>query len=160
MVDTVTPSPTSSSKHDEIVDVQDEVATGFAGLMTRIDSRNGVASITLSGELDMATIPVLESHLSLFESTGISAIILDLRELTFLDYSGLHLFLAAHARAKVSGRKLILIGATHATRRLFELTYTEFLLDDGDAAGVLDQFTANQGRRTARIAAPGIDADV
>ncbi|MEA2580979.1 MAG: anti-sigma factor antagonist [Actinomycetota bacterium] len=160
MVDTVIPTPASSLEYVELVDVEDEVATGFSGLTTRIDSRNGVASITLSGELDVATVPVLERHLALFESNGIGGIILDLRELTFLDYSGLHIFLAAHTRAKVSGRKLILIGATHATRRLFEVTSTEFLLDDGDAAGVLDQFTGNQGRRTARIATPDIEADV
>jgi anti-sigma B factor antagonist len=159
MVNTAMPTPASNADHEDIVDLQEEVATGFAGLTTRIDSRNGVASITLSGELDVATVPLLERHLALFESNGIGGIILDLRELTFLDYSGLHVFLAAHARAKAAGRKLILIGATHAARRLFELTYTEFLLDDGDAAGVLDQFTSHQGRRTARIAAPGADAD-
>jgi anti-anti-sigma factor len=56
----------------------------------QINSRNGVASIALRGELDIATVPDLEGHLAPFESDGVSAILLDLRELTFIDSVALH----------------------------------------------------------------------
>ena len=107
-----------------------------------VDSRNGVASIALSGELDVTTVPVLEDHLAQFEGEGARAIMIDLRELTFLDRSAMQAFIAARERADGQGRTLILVGASPGARRLFELTDTEFLLDDSDAAGVLEQFTA------------------
>ena len=38
---------------------------GFAPqFSSRIESRNGVASIALSGELDVTTAPILEEHLA------------------------------------------------------------------------------------------------
>ena len=46
---------------------------GFTPEFTaRIESRNGVASIALSGELDIATAPVLEGHLALFEPDAVT----------------------------------------------------------------------------------------
>lgn len=94
------------------------------------DSRNGVASIALCGELDMATLPDLEGHLAPFESNGVSAIMLDLGELTFIDSTGLHALVREKERARAHGQQLILVGARPSARRLFELTCTEYLLDD------------------------------
>ena len=59
------------------------------------------------------------------------AIMLDLRELTFLDCSTLHAFLAARHRANTNGHRLVLVGASSHARLLFSLTETEFLLDEG-----------------------------
>jgi anti-sigma B factor antagonist len=118
---------------------------GFAPTFTaRVDSQNGVASIALSGELDMATVPVLEDHLAHLEGDGVSTITLDLRGLTFLGSSALHAFLAARDRATTNGQRLILVGATSSARQLFGLTGTEFLLNDQDAAGVPDRFPIAQ----------------
>jgi len=116
----------------------------------RVDSRNGVADIALSGELDVTTVPVLEDHLAKFEGADVTAIMIDVRELTFLDRSAMQAFIRARERADAKGRTLILVGASPGARRLFELTDTEFLLDDSDAAGVLEQFTQGHTR-----AAPG-----
>lgn len=53
------------------------------GLTTRIDSRNGVISIALGGELDMATVPMLADQLTSVERDGAKAIMVDLRGLRF-----------------------------------------------------------------------------
>ena len=107
----------------------------------RIESHNGVAHVALSGELDMATAPVLQGHLATVESNGVGTIMLDLRDLAFTDSTGIHAFLAARDRVTLGGRRLVLVGATPIVRRLFELTETQHLLDDGDTAGVLGRFT-------------------
>ena len=89
---------------------------GFAPqFSSRIETRNGVASIALSGELDVTTAPILEEHLEQFEGAGVSAILIDLRELTFLDRSAMQAFLAARGRANENGHRLILVGASPAS---------------------------------------------
>lgn len=107
-------------------------------------SRNGVACVGVRGELDMATAPRLEGCLAPFEDDGVSAIILDLRELTFIDCSGLRELLRAQDRAKTNRRQLIVIGASASARRLFEITRTECLLDDQGTAEVLSRFVGSE----------------
>jgi anti-anti-sigma factor len=94
---------------------------------------NGVATVAVSGELDLATVPILNDQLARSEQDAIRAIMLDLREVTFVDSSGLRAFLQARARAAANGHQLLIRGATPNTRQVFELTGTEFLLDDPDA---------------------------
>jgi anti-sigma B factor antagonist len=96
----------------------------------RSQENDGVATIALSGELDMATAPILSDSLAPFEGNGVSTIILDLHDLTFLDSSGLLAFLEARRRAMSNGHRVLLSGASPSARRLFELTGTQFLLDE------------------------------
>ena len=106
----------------------------------QIQAQNGVARIAVTGELDAATGPVLNEHLTHFERNGLMAILVDLSELTFLDCSGLNVFLAARDRAKANGHQLFLFGASRPARRVFELTGTERLFDERKAMSVLEQF--------------------
>lgn len=99
-----------------------------APFTARVESGKGVARIALSGDLDLATVPVLEDHLAQVEADEVAEITLDLGELTFIDTMGIHAFLAARERAKTKGRRLILVGVGPPTRRLLELTDTQFLL--------------------------------
>lgn len=62
---------------------------------TRIDVREAIGRVSLIGELDLATVPVLDDHLTRFQGAGITEIILDLRELTLIDSSGVHVILRA-----------------------------------------------------------------
>jgi anti-sigma B factor antagonist len=96
----------------------------------RSQEKHGVATIALSGELDMATAPILSDNLAPFEGNGVSTIVLDLHDLTFIDSTGLLAFLEARRRAMSNGHRLLLSGAGPAARRLFELTGTQFLLDE------------------------------
>jgi anti-anti-sigma factor len=125
----------------------------------RVNSRNGVASIALRGELDMATVPDLEGHLAPFESNGVSAIMLDMRELTFIDSVALHSLVRARERAQTNGQRLILVGARPTARRLFELTSTDYLLDDRDAVGVLNRFVGSETREAGQSLGAYLNAD-
>jgi anti-sigma B factor antagonist len=118
---------------------------------TRTELRNKVAQVALVGELDVSSVPTLAEGLAPYLSDGVAGIVIDLRELTFLDSSGLHMLLDAKRRTAESGQRLVLVGATESSRRLFELTKTLFLLDEQEAVVLLDQFTGGRARRTARM---------
>ena len=112
---------------------------GFEVFSAQVGSGRGATKIVLAGELDMATTPILEEHLVRAESDGATTILIDLRELTFMDTTGLHAFLAARERAEENGRKLLLVGAKEPVRRVFELTGQASALDNQDAVSALDR---------------------
>ena len=126
---------------------------------TRIEWRNRVANMALVGELDIASVPMLEEDLAPVEGNGVASIVLDLRELTFLDGSAVHALVAAHQRAKANGHRLVVVGATQGSRRLFELTRTQFLLDEGGTLDVLDQFTEDRTARADPAGVAGVHVD-
>jgi len=104
---------------------------GFSPFFTtQIEARDGVASVALRGELDMATVPILEHQLAEFEGDRVPEVVLDLRDLTFMDSTAVHFFMAARDRARTSGHRLTLVGPSPGARRVFELTGTQFLLSE------------------------------
>jgi anti-anti-sigma factor len=125
----------------------------------RIESRNGVARIALGGNLDSATVPTLEDHLAGFEHDGVAAIMLDLRDLAFIDSSGLQAILRARGRAQANGHRLLMVGAGVNARELIAITGTELLLEEQEAVSLLDQFTGGKARRAAQALAPDGGAD-
>lgn len=126
-------------------------------LTARIDSQNGVASIALTGALDVSTVEILEHHLAPFEDDGVAAIMVDLRSLEFTDSNGILAFQHAKDRITSGGRRLILVGARQPVRRVFGFTGTESLLDDREAAAVLDRFTGGRARREGRPEIADVD---
>lgn len=100
----------------------------------RIDAGLRVA---VAGELDLFTVPLLARELDSSRG-GDGAIVVDLAELTFMDGSGLRVFLAAAARAVEQGHAFAIINASRSVRRVFELTATDHLL----AAGAVVPFAS------------------
>ena len=70
--------------------------TGFS---ISISDRDGRAVVVIRGELDLATAPELEAALSERLDAG-QDVVVDLRELAFMDSTGLRVLVAAHARAR------------------------------------------------------------
>lgn len=85
-------------------------------------------TIALRGELDIATVPIVEEHLVRLEADGVTSIVIDLVELTFIESAGLHVFLDARTRARLNDRELLFFGARPELRRVFELVGAESLL--------------------------------
>ena len=123
---------------------------GPPSFTVRTDRKNGVGRVALEGELDMATVPVLEEHLAVLEQDRVKALVLDLRDLTFVDSTGLHAFLSASQRAVDNGHRFAIVGVTDSTRRLFEITGTERLLDTDDGLRLLEKFTAVEPDKASR----------
>jgi anti-anti-sigma factor len=76
----------------------------------------------LSGELDMASAPALEEALAEARRDGMGQLVLDLRELRFIDSSGLRAVIAAAREARRSGHDLALIRGPDQVQQVFDIT--------------------------------------
>ena len=86
------------------------------------ERRGDAIVLSLSGELDIAGAPRIEDALREAEEQGPAAVVLDLRELGFMDSTGLRTILAADARAKEAGRRLVVVQGDENIQRVFEVT--------------------------------------
>jgi anti-sigma B factor antagonist len=77
----------------------------------RSDLRNEVARVVVQGELDLGTVLILDGHLTSLEQDGVKAILLDLRDLSFIDSTGLRALLDASSWADNDGHRLAIVGA-------------------------------------------------
>ncbi len=87
-----------------------------------IQRQDGGTSFALSGELDLSTLDHLETVLdgSLDGKPGL--VVVDLRDLTFLDSSGLRVLLGLHAGQREKGGRVVLVRGPRRVHRVFELT--------------------------------------
>jgi anti-anti-sigma factor len=81
----------------------------------------GTVRFALRGELDLAHAYTFDEELRTVEETHPSCVVLDLRELTFLDSCGLARLLAARRRACRLGHRLLVVRGSRAVQRLFAL---------------------------------------
>ena len=115
----------------------------------RVESRNTVARVAVTGDLDLATAPELSAELAGVERDDVRSIMLDVRDVTFIDSTGLHAIIGAWKRAQSNGHQLVVVGATPAARRLCQIVGTSFILDDPSATETLDGFTHVDARTSA-----------
>ena len=94
-------------------------------------------TIALEGDLDISGVPTLEKELKRLEGQGPAHIILDLRELMFLDSSGLRAIVAADSRARREGWKLTVVKGPETVSRVFSITLMDKRLNlvDGPPTG-------------------------
>jgi anti-sigma B factor antagonist len=92
----------------------------------RIEEEGGSLVVRPSGELDLATVPMLEDSLHEALGRGDSPVILDLTELAFIDSTGIALLLRESQGD--DGTRLSIRGASAGVRRTFELTGVESIL--------------------------------
>jgi anti-sigma B factor antagonist len=92
---------------------------GFGLIIEAMDS--GAIRIALRGELDLAHAYTFDEELRRVEALHPPCVILDLRELRFLDSCGLARLLAARRRARRMGHRLLLVRGPKPVQRLFAL---------------------------------------
>ncbi len=68
-------------------------------LLLSSESLEGAVVLSLRGELDIASAPLLSRHLRTAQATGPDRMIIDLSELGFIDSRGLHELLRARQRS-------------------------------------------------------------
>lgn len=76
--------------------------------------------LSVSGELDIATAPQLDHALGCAQADA-ALVILDSRELQFMDSSGAHLTVAARGRARQAGGRLVVVRGPVQVERIFAL---------------------------------------
>lgn len=88
---------------------------------TRSPGRLGAVWIHLSGDLDLSSAPILAEQLREAHSSSYMVVV-DLRELDFIDCAGLGLLATADAQARRTKRSLVLIRGGGQVGRMLELT--------------------------------------
>jgi anti-anti-sigma factor len=85
--------------------------------------RDGRAAlIVVSGELDLASGPELESELLQITPPDTERLVIDLRALDFMDSTGLSILLQAHQRLSAEGVEMSLVRGSAQVQRLLDLT--------------------------------------
>jgi anti-anti-sigma factor len=74
------------------------------------------------GEIDVATVDIVEQRMRELRVAGFDRIVLDLRDVTFMDSTGLRLILAWDDEARRDGLGFGLVRGRDAVQRLFDLS--------------------------------------
>jgi anti-anti-sigma factor len=98
---------------------------------------NGVVHLELRGELDLSTATRVEEELRRVEAERPPVVALDLRQLSFLDSTGLRLVLSADARAREEGWRLVVVRGPEQVNRVFAITRLEDRIEMVDDASDL-----------------------
>jgi anti-anti-sigma factor len=85
--------------------------------------------VKLAGELDLSSAGDLESELRRIEGRKPEAVVLDLREVRFMDSTGLRVVITADDRARQGGWRLMVVPGPEAVQRVFRITRLEERLD-------------------------------
>jgi anti-sigma B factor antagonist len=90
----------------------------------KVEMQNGGGDVLLAvcGEVDMATAPDLDAALERALVGDGGRLIVDLREVGFLDSAGLALLVRHDRNAATSGRHLIVVKGPPHVQQVFELT--------------------------------------
>jgi anti-anti-sigma factor len=88
--------------------------------------------VHVAGELDIVTTRRLERVLREAQLQA-PVVVLDLRELAFMDSSGVHAIVAATLRSRQLGHRLVVLRGAPNVDRMFELTGSYGTIDFGDA---------------------------
>jgi anti-anti-sigma factor len=88
-----------------------------------LDTRRGRddAVVSVKGDIDLTTFGSVESALYAAR-VGVTVLILDLREVDFIDTSGLRLVISEQQRARERGYRFVVVPGSRKIQRLFEIT--------------------------------------
>ncbi len=100
--------------------------TGFYVEVNEID---GTIVLRLEGELDTATARELRTAVATAMATDATAVVLDLARLSFIDSTGIAVFLAACHQAESHGRSFTLRHPSRMVLKVLHLTGVDRLLD-------------------------------
>jgi anti-sigma B factor antagonist len=80
------------------------------------------ALLAISGELDIASAPLLEEELQKIHPEQTKLVVVDLREVEFMDSTGLSTIVRAHQRLSEQNCELTLVKGPPQVQRLLDLT--------------------------------------
>ena len=78
--------------------------------------------VRLYGDFDITGFKQVDEELARIQADGRPTVTLDLRELTFIDSSGIRAILRADARARALGRRLQLTAGPERVHKVFQIT--------------------------------------
>lgn len=106
--------------------------------LIEVQRTDGHVRIVLAGELDIATHGEAESVLRDAQDGTAGTVVVDLRQLSFMDSTGLRLLVQAEQRAHESGHRLVIIRGPEPVHRVLEITGLDTRLDVVDDPAEFD----------------------
>lgn len=100
---------------------------------------DGHARLALRGELDISSAPMLEEALARAEEAAPALLVIDLRQLEFMDSTGLRTLVSADQRARDEGRRLAIVRGPEPVDRIFTVTRLDERLELVDDPAALAQ---------------------
>jgi anti-anti-sigma factor len=91
----------------------------FEPFRCEVDPHRESVFIRPVGELDLATAPIVDAQLCELVEAGFTSVVLDLRELRFLDSTGLRLLLVWEAKSRAAGVELRVLPGPPPVQRIF-----------------------------------------
>jgi len=100
--------------------------------VTAMQTGEGQHTILVEGDIDIATAPRLNADIQAAFQAEVNELIVDLREVTFIDSTGLGVLVGARKRARSSGAHLKLMLPEGQARFPFEVTGLASMFDTHD----------------------------
>jgi anti-sigma B factor antagonist len=97
-----------------------EMESGSGLLNIDVERSRDQLVLSISGELDLATAPLLQEHLLEAAQANVSEVVVDLKHSTYMDSVGLGVLVSAHKRLATSGGELIIRSSPSRSLNLFE----------------------------------------
>jgi RND superfamily putative drug exporter len=90
---------------------------------------DGQVHVTLTGELDTATVERFAGSLAVVEAEAPAVLVIDLRGLTFMDSAGLRELFQARRRASAADRRLVLVKGSDPIDRVLEIVRADSIVE-------------------------------
>jgi anti-anti-sigma factor len=113
----------------------ERVSSQHPYLTIKVTNTPEVHTLALVGEADLLGSPDIEAALADAVASEAERIVLDLRNLTFIDSSGLRALLRGHERCVARSVELRITRGPESVQRLFELSGMNEILPFCDAVG-------------------------
>lgn len=110
-------------------------------LAVDVDRETHLLTARLRGEVDISSVAQLESALTAATQdfgSGLTVLI-DMRELTFLDSSGLHALITFRRDSERRHQRLVLVRGPRNVQRIFELTSTDAMFEMVDDPAAINR---------------------
>ncbi|WP_227396511.1 anti-sigma factor antagonist [Jeotgalibacillus aurantiacus] len=97
--------------------------------VTTTEQTDELVRIAISGEIDAYTAPVLREKTEPFTKQENLTVIADLSEVSYMDSTGIGVFVGLFKGIKANGGHLQLIGLSDRLKRLFDITGLADIMD-------------------------------
>ena len=95
--------------------------SGIEPFRCEVEHARAAAHVRPVGELDLATVPLVDAELADLWAVGFTSLVLDLREVSFLDSTGLRLLMSWTAACDADGIAFSVIPGPPVVHRVLEL---------------------------------------
>jgi anti-anti-sigma factor len=123
--------------------------------LTLADSSGGTHTLIPTGKLDHGSAPILEAEIDRLCSSGVTSLVLDLRELTYVDSIGVTVLAFRCKLCKRRGYDLRLIPGSRLMQRAFEAAGVTDLLPTPEDRIAASRLPAATSERTSVDVASG-----